>query len=87
MSLLDSCYESCDEYNLLALATLKRYSGDTVMALGQAEGPLAMKVARTLQEDAATLRRIRRLGPWEDRDGKERFPNGKALIMSGMAKP
>ena len=88
LELLISCYQECSGELISMLSILKRYAGDTVsiaIQQGHLQLPnsisLTTGVGKQLHEDAACLRRIKRLGPWEDE--KQYPPNGKVIIMSG----
>ena len=95
LGILERCYQQCRGRDLFTLAMLKRYAGEAVQAAANSALPyhhqeqllllshlphLSVALAKALQEEAACLRRVRRLGPW---DGTGGAPDGKVLLMSG----
>ena len=79
--MLSQSWVECSGRSVDTLACLKRIAGDTVsLAVQAGEGHWTPAQGKTLQEEAACLRRIKRLVASIDND---RFPDCKVLLMSG----
>ena len=85
LALVKQCYRKCSAYDLLSLSTIKRFAAEALLA-AENQQPLSSSSSKSLQEDAAILRRIWRLSASKeshDHAEGEAGPNGKFLLMSG----